>query len=375
MADGKLIIVQLGQQFFRVNWELAVDADTGALVGFDVSANEDSDALLTAVDMATETLGETPLAVLVDNKPSNLAEVVNDTLDEDDVLLMAATVGRPENKSTVEGSFGLFAQTMPKIFLPMTSPETLVHAVVWHVLFAYCAGRNAAPRIGLGGRSAIDAFSEADVSDEERRQARKRLAEINDRIERQRDADRGRTDPVCRQIVARKLIELQLDDPQQHIEDALARCGIDAALEAIAVFTTKRDAHTLPAEFPERYLVGIARNVVQRNEDLAVFDHILEMRLEADDSLLRPLVSDRDMLRDQLDDLAFFRSLLDQVCAASATIDRRFWSREMLRAFEGLDVQLRRKHQRWLARRIAVAYSIPVAERDHLIATLAVPLD
>jgi len=370
VADGKRLVIELDEVPYEVNWELAVDADTGAHVGFHVSATEDGQALLTTVDAARETLTEPPIAVTVDNRPSNHSEDVQQALEDQDILLMPTTVGRPENKAPVEGAFGLFAQQMPNITLSSGSAEELVQRVVHFVLWAYCVGRNQAPQSRRDGKSAIDLFAETQVTEEQRQQARQRLREIQRRIERRRDADRLRLDPVTRALVERELVDLDLSDPQGHFADGLTRLGLGPALEALAIFRAKQEADTVPGDFPERYLLGIAHNVANRNEDMAVYAELLRLRTDAHDMLLAPLLSELASLgplgHSDLVDAVFAR-----LANADATLDRRFWTFRLIDAFAALDLDERLQRGPWLARRVASLYALPLRDRDFLIATLA----
>ena len=109
MADGTGITIQIGDQSFSFCWELVVDAATGAHVGLSIRDAEDSQGLLEAIDQAATTMGEDPIAILTDNRPSNHSEEVTGALQEREILNMAATPGRAQNKSTVEGAFGLLS--------------------------------------------------------------------------------------------------------------------------------------------------------------------------------------------------------------------------------------------------------------------------
>ena len=71
VGDGTAIEVLVDGEVHRFNLELMVDAHTGAFVGLDVTDEEDSDAVVSAFDHGVETTDAPPLAVLLDNKPSN----------------------------------------------------------------------------------------------------------------------------------------------------------------------------------------------------------------------------------------------------------------------------------------------------------------
>ncbi len=370
MADGKHLVVELDGISYALNWELVVDADTGAHLGFDVSATEDSQALIDAVDMAVETIGDSPLAALADNKPSNHSDEVKQVMDESDIILMPSTPFRPENKSTVEGAFGLFAQTMPDIILHSRSPRRLVSRVMFYVLWAYCAGRNQAPQQARNGKSAADLFEEAEVSAEDRQAAKNRLLEIKKRILMRRDADRRREDPVVRTMMAREFEDLSLSDPEGRFVAALARLGLGPALEAVAVFKAKMNAGRLRTDFPQRYLLGIAHNVAEREEDLAVFHELLRLRTEAHDLLLSPMLDDLNELV-SLPTTEFIGAVFERLRLATAFVDRRFWMARLIDAFASLKATLRQVHGPWLAKRVACLFGLPRTERDSLIAALA----
>ena len=371
MIDGKHLVVELNGVPYALNWELAVDAETSAHVGFQISPSEDGQALIDAVSMAGDTMGEPPIAVLADNKPSNHSDEVEADMSERGVLLMSSTAYRPENKSTVEGAFGLFAQTMPDIVLSSSSPHALVTQVVFFVLWAYCAGRNQAPQRRRKGKSAAQLFDELEVTEQDRDAARKRLGEINDRILARRDADRQREDPVIRAMMTAEFEHLGLADPEGHFVAALTRLGLAAALEAVAIFKTKKKSDTLPKDaIPERYLLGIARNVAEREQDIAVYHELLRLRTEAHDLLLEPLLDDLESLA-SLSTSEFIGVTLKRLSHAAALVDRRFWMARLIEAFKSLDIAVRDRHGPWLARQIAGLFSLPRTDRDSLIANLA----
>ncbi len=371
MADGKHLVVELNGVSYPLNWELVVDADTGAHLGFDVSSTEDGQALIDAVDMAVETIGEAPLAVLADNKPSNHSDQVQQAMDENDTLLMASTAYRPENKSTVEGAFGLFSQTMPNIALSSCDSRELVEQVMFWVLFAYCAGRNQAPQTRRKGKSATQLFDEREVTEEDADAAKRRLREINERILARRDAERLRQDPVVRSMMVREFNDLGLSDPEGHFVGALTRVGLGPALEAVAIFRAKLNAKTLPDDaIAERYLLGIAYNVAEREQDLFVYYELLRLRTEAHDLLLEPLLDELKSLAG-LSTIELIDAVLRQLSLTAALVDRRFWMARLVAAFKSLDAALRLRHGPWLARQVAALFSLPRTDRDSLIASLA----
>jgi hypothetical protein len=371
VADGKQVIVQLGDHRYVLCWELCVDADTGALTGISVRDAEDSQGLLEAVAHSEVTTGAAPEALLRDNLPANHSSQVENVLDNKGILGMPSTTYRPQNKASVEGAFGLFSQTMPDIQLPNGSVRELARRLLFFILFAYCAGRNHTPRPRLNNRSAAEAFAEDVPTPEERAAARRRLQEIKDRILARRNADQERTDPVCRKMLTEAFAELGLEDPEGHFVHAIARLGVDAALRALSIFKAKRRAGTLQVDCPERYLLGIAQNVAYQTETLAVYDELVRLRTNARDLLLRPLDDENERLQARFNTHDYLRATAHRALSAPARIDRFYWRQTTLDTFANLGPVRRHKTGAWLARRIATAHTIPRCERNDFIAALA----
>jgi transposase InsO family protein len=373
-ADGKQVSIVMGDTSSTFCWELVTDVATGAHVGLRVRDNEDSQGLLEALDHAQQTAGSPPIALLTDNKPSNHCEEVQDELERRQILDMPTTPARPQNKATVEGAFGLFAQSMPPIVLPSfsSSPRKHLKAVLFYILFAFCAGRNLAPRGRFGGRTARDLFFDQEPpTDEERQRAYGRLLETKKRILEQQDALRNRLDPSCRQFLSTAFERLGLSDPKGHFVNAIARLGFDAASEAVAIFSAKKAAATIPpADFPERYLLAIATNVAHRNEDRAVYRQLLDSRSAVCDQLLAPLLTERARLS-QLPPTQLFDTTRQRFFDADTFIDRHFWWAAVTDAISLLPGPLKRHSADTVARQVACSFAIPHRDRDACIAELA----
>ena len=96
VGDGKTVVAEVDGQRVACNLELDVDAHTGALVGLVVTPTEDAAAVVQTFEDALATTGASPLALLLDNKPSNHAPEVDQALG--DTLRIRATPFRPQNK-------------------------------------------------------------------------------------------------------------------------------------------------------------------------------------------------------------------------------------------------------------------------------------
>lgn len=89
---------------------------------------------------------------------------------------------------------------------------------------------------------------------------------------------------------------LGLLDPQRHVRIAIAGYSLDAILAGLAIFDAKKRADTLPEGVDARYLLGIVRNVAAKAEGEHFARAMLDLRIEARDRMLAPLLVARDAI-------------------------------------------------------------------------------
>ena len=164
VGDGKQLEVVIDGKI-HVNLELIVDAASAAAVGISVRDEEDSAAVVEAFDQGKQTTREPPLALLLDNRPSNHTAEVDAALD--DTMRIRATPYRPENKAHVEGAFGLFAQKVPSIELDTRNPCTLAKTIARLVATTFFRALNRAPRRDRDGKTRTELYGQR-VTPEER---------------------------------------------------------------------------------------------------------------------------------------------------------------------------------------------------------------
>lgn len=153
VGDGKQVVVTINGDSFTFNFELFVDACSGAFVGACVRDEEDSQAVVDAFHDGVETTGSPPIATILDNKPCNHTEEVDDALG--DTIRIRATEGRPQNKAHVEGAFGLFSQTAPSIVVDARSPRDLARKILELQLKTFGRSINHRPRRDRSWRSRV----------------------------------------------------------------------------------------------------------------------------------------------------------------------------------------------------------------------------
>jgi len=142
VGDGAELVVMLNGQRFTVNLELLVDADSGAFTGASIRPTEDAAAVTEAFADGVRTTGAPPVALLLDNKPSNHGEEVDQALG--DTLRIRSRPFVPTDKPHVEGAFGLFAQEGPPMTVIAATPEALAAEIARLVVSAWSVQTGAA---------------------------------------------------------------------------------------------------------------------------------------------------------------------------------------------------------------------------------------
>jgi hypothetical protein len=324
VADGSPIAVTVNEQRFVFNLELIVDAHSGGFVGMSVRDEEDSAAVTDAFDDGGVTTGEAPLALLLDNRPSNHTPEVDAALG-DVTQRMRATPFRPQNKAHVEGAFGLFQQTVPALDLHADDPRELARQALALVAQTWARTLNHRPRADRGGRSRVDIYNEP-ITAEQIDAARAALDERCKKQNRARLTALLRMDPVVRALLDDAFQQLELLDPESNLRVAIARYPLDVVVEGVAIFKAKRHAGTLPPGVDARYLLGIVQNIGNEREGIAIAEELLRARLDARDRILAPLVEARDSARRDTEDLRErVLGFADRALAAERRVDRLFW--------------------------------------------------
>jgi hypothetical protein len=366
VADGKQVEVVIDGEVHHVNLELVVDTATDAAVGIDVRAEEDSAALVAAFEDGKLTTGEAPLALLVDNRPSNHTPEVDAALG--DTMRIDATPARAQNKAHVEGAFGLFAQKLPPLVLDTTDSRALARSIALIVAMTFFRVLNRAPRRDRAGRSRIELYAQ-DVTAEEREEARASLHERTRKQQLARETRAARIDPEVRALLDHAFERLSLLDPERRVRDAIACYPRDAMVDAIAIFEAKQQRGTLPDGADARYLLGIARNLDHVHEADAITLALLRQRANARDRFLVPLLRERDRILDQADLAARLKAIAQQLVAADRELDRLFWI-DALVLVAPAQQDDRHAFVRRCARSIHACFAMGTRERHRLVRIL-----
>jgi hypothetical protein len=370
LGDGTTLAIRLRGRWHAFNLQATLDVDSNALVGLEVADVENQDAVLQAFRHGEATTGEPAIALTLDNKPCNHTNTLAQAVDP--TVIVPATPGRGQAKASLEGTFGLFAQTAPPLQVDGADERELARSILHLVVLVWSWTRNGKPRKRLGGRSPADYYHAAEPTEEERAAARAHADDLRRRNERARETRRRRADPLRRQLLQEALRRNDIHDPGDHLAADLARYATSAILFAIALFETKRNQGTLSdIQHPERYLAGIIHNRNQAEETEQTATRLLELRLRHRDLRLAPLEANIQWVRDTTPPGQQPRRLLDLALDAERLIDFRFYAAAAARALEDLGPQLAHALYPHLARAVAARFQLPRERRDHLVSTLA----
>lgn len=364
VGDGTAIPVDVDGELHVFNLELDVDAYSGAFVGAHVSEVEDSEAVIATFRDAIAATGRKPLALLLDNKPSNHCPAVDEALGEN-ILRMRATSYRPQNKAHVEGGFGLLKPTLDGLTLEGGSPAERAESFLRALIIATSRAINHRPRRDRGGRSRVDLLGD-EPTPEDIERARAALAERMRQQEHRRNTLAARQNPVVRAIITAAFKRLELLDPNGHFLTAIARYPVEAVVEGIAIFEGRHLAGTLPTA-DVRYLLGIVRNIAEEREGWEIAEALWKGRVDAQGRLARHLRAKQHQVDAAVDPRAVTDAYLDHALTAPSRHERFFWlnaTADWIRRHPADDHE---RLCRLAARRIHVSRAVP--HRDRLAAT------
>jgi hypothetical protein len=372
VGDGSPIPIEVLGHRFVFNFELITDACSSAYTGFDVRDHEDSQAVVSAFNHSVHTTGAPPLALLLDPRPSNLAQEVYDILGP--TLLIPATPGRAENKAHAEGTFGLFQQQAPPLVIHGSTLRETARQILILVLDTWLRASNHRPRADRGGRSRTQIYLGTDPTPEEIEEARTALRQRLRKQERAQQTRRRRADPLVRHTLDQAFEHLGLPDPHGNLRDAIAIYPLDAVIEAISIFEGKLLAQTLPPGAEGRYLLGIVRNLAQEHEALEIAQALWKNRCAARDHAFQRLHTQRQLILDQTPGHvphALVAQFLDRALDSHRRFEGMFWLEATAETLLTQPPPTTEPLFHFAAQRIAATFRVPYEERLQALRFLA----
>jgi hypothetical protein len=362
VGDGAQLDVAINGQHFAVNLELLVDADSGAFTGASIRPTEDAAAVTDAFADGVHTTGAAPLALLLDNKPSNHSDEVDQALG--DTLRIRSRPYVPTDKPQVEGAFGLFAQEAPPLVVNAATPEELAQQLAALLVTTWARAVNHRPRRDRDGKSRAELYRDATATPEQIQEARAALLQRQRKQEKARQTRQRRADPVVRALLDAAFERLGLDDPEGHFRSLIAAWPREAVVGGIAIFEGKQKAGTLPDGVDARYLRGIVKNLAEEAEGWHIAEALLRERLTAQDLALAHL----DQQRDAIDETGpeapvSIKIYVDKALSSPRGIDRTFWLLATADVIRDEDPAEHRALLRLAARRIHATSKVPHDQR------------
>lgn len=360
VGDGCELTIEYRGWLHRFNLELVVDAHSDAAVGLDVRDHEDADAVITAFDEGVDTTGAPPLALLLDNKPSNHAPAVLEATEG--TLVIPATKNRPQNKGHVEGSFGLLSRVAPPLCVLGRTLRECARSTLELCVRTFFAALNMRPRPSRGGQSRIDLYRGGTPTPEQIEHARSALqARLDKQLAAQKTL-RERQDPAKRAYLDDALSLLGLADPTGHVQASIARYDLDDITDGVAVFSGRQHAGTLPDDVDVRYLLGIVKNLAAKREGMAIAMALWDERIKARDFAFAGLTAERNAI-DSTDPEARLVGCVDRALASERKLQQYFWLHTVTQLVLEHPPTGRRAVFERVARRIHTNYRVPYQRR------------
>jgi len=379
-TDGTTIEVRVGDRIHRRTAQAIIDNGSDAIVGVAIRRHEDAQGVLEAYASAKETTGVTPIAVLRDGRKCNTAEEIEDALARDRVIGQFGTPRRPQSNTIAETTYSHLKQHVGPAVLPdppSCTEDDLVDSVALNLMQYYGAGRNVTFRRRLGQRTPLQAQAEHGTTPEREADQRKQMERIKSRLEANLDSPAARNREAAGFLVQESFRELGVADTNGRKVATIAKYGLEAVTEAIGVLNARNQAGTGPDAHPERFLLNTTRHIAYRNQDMRIFETILDKHAKAGRIILKPLEDELTRLRRDLAPEAFLKEILHRTLYSPTLADRVFWRRAFMADFERLPPHERIPRGRWAAARIAGRLKVHYKERQYflsLIALAAVPL-
>jgi hypothetical protein len=366
-TDGKQLKVIVDGTTFDITWQPMVDVGSTATVGEAVRANEDTAGVVAAFDEGVATTGDPPCALLVDNKACNTDEALRDQIP-DDTLLVHATRARPQNKSVIEGKFGLFAQDLGPVVgvVDTSSPLQIALAVAEAATRGYAAGRNHRPR-RKDGKTPYELYRDRDRTPETIAAAVKVLREIKDRIDQREAREAAGRDP--RVLAAFELACTRFGFHDEGNARAGLRClGIASIEEAIAIYAAKLTAGSLPVDADNlRYFMGIAHNCQTVRESL-VFEEELVAQLLRRGEIAQAWLERQAASYSELEPALHLDAIVDEILSPQiAPIVHHFWRTRLIAAATTVPSERRPTVRRAVCERVRRRYAVTKQRRHDLV--------
>ena len=367
-SDGKEVIVVVDGKRFTVTWQPMTDVGSTATVGSTVRPTEDTAGVISSFNEGVATTGAAPAAVLLDNKAPNKSAALNAALPPT-TFVMHGTRGRAQSKATIEGGFGLFAQDLGPVVatIDTTNAEAIARSAAVAVTRAYATGRNHRPR-RKDNLSPYELYRNREQSPEKIAAAVKKVREIKTRIDTRNEREAARQDPAVRATLEEAVTRFGFTD-EGNILHSLASLPLPTIQNAVAIYTAKRDAGSLPVDAELRYFAGIARHCQIQRELLLVENELVSQVVRQEPLLIAHLERKAAELN-SLDLAPRLQAIVRELLQTPAPIARVFWQGRLETEAACVTPSLRTTLRRSLCERVRRCFRATKGARQQLIELL-----
>jgi len=364
-SDGKQVDVTIDDQTLRVTWQPTVDVGSTATVGSVVRPEETTEGVRSSFAEGVTTTGKAAIAHLLDNKACNKSPALAQDLTPD-TFIMHSTVGRPENKAVIEGSFGLFAQALGPVIatIDTSSPEAIALCVADAVTRAYAQGRNHHPR-RRDGRTPYELYRDADPSPEELAVATQRLLAIKKRIDEREAREQARLDPAVQALIEHACKRFGFFDDGD-IALSLRSLPLCTIQSAIAIYAAKQQAESLTTDAGIRYFAGIAFNI-QHERELQLFEQELVDQLARTGQIVNDHLERKASSFASLDWAPRLIAIVRELLTVTAPVAQVFWRHNFQAVAADVPLALRPALRRCLCERVRRHFGSNKPHRQHLV--------
>jgi len=344
-TDGKKITVNLSDSGEKrsYNWQGIIDQGSMAHTSVTVTKTECAEGVKKAFDETCRLLGKAPEALVHDGLPIYQDEDLRKHIESQGTTMIQAQKARPENKATIEGEFGKFAQQVGPIELDDSSKDALIESCVEQIIKAYTAGINHASRFEYKGKSRLEELKTGIINPE-----RDRIL-----IEQLKARHQGYFPSIPHSDYETSLAILKdrwqafdLDDfdpKHKKLNWIASTFSYNAIIAGLEIFTRKLESGTFGSrKYQLRYLIKVIRSSEEQLLLEKADTDFTRYAMETSQGLLSQYAADLELAKSESgseSELLF--AMADNALSGSIVLERSFWQNLLLNKLKNVPDAIR----------------------------------
>ncbi len=263
-TDGKNINIEINGVTHRWVWQCLIDYKTTVLVGGVINKSETTDNLLEAILQARETLGVSPMAIVLDNRLSENLPAIKQYLDEMGIEIIKTFPGNSKSNGIIENNFRVFEKWVHGndgvIKINAQTPEALSLSIAKLLTEVFTQLRGHSPRASLGGKSSSEvAKNNFPLSNEEYQRIKDEIKALASRFKNEYSKPITSESKEQALSIAIELVKPpNLDLFKKRLSASIFT--VELILKAIGIFKTQVQKNP-EKHFDHTYFGGILRNL------------------------------------------------------------------------------------------------------------------